>query len=55
LYGVLRYSTLSIISGVFSKVPGRVPNSGSASSFGFHSQAIWRRPTFARSMSVSGE
>ena len=36
------YSTLSIISGVFWKLPGRVPNSSSGASSGRHSQAVTR-------------
>ena len=55
LYGVLKYSTLSIINGVAWKLPGRVPNWLSAFSRGDHSQATPSCDTVDALMSVSGE
>jgi len=55
LYGVLRYSTLSIMSGVTSNAPGRVPNSGSAFSRVVHSHAGASCATLSRVMSASAE
>ena len=55
LYGVVTYSTPSIISGVASKKPGVVPNSSSGVSQCFHSQATCSRWTFWGVISVSVE
>src|SRR3954471_2702870 len=55
LYGVVKYSTLSIINGVAWKLPGRVPNRASAFSRGDHSHAIARRDTVVAFTSVSVE
>jgi uncharacterized protein YegJ (DUF2314 family) len=53
LYGVLMYSTLSIISGVFSNDPGCVRNSGRGFSAGFQVQATSSVETFWRLMSAA--
>src|SRR6516225_4643271 len=55
LYGVVKYSVSSIISGVASNTPGRVPKRSNAFSPVFHSHATVKRDTFDRLMSVSGE
>ena len=55
VYMVETYTTLSIISGMTSKLPGRVRNSWFGSSFGSHVQATSSRSTFEASMSASGE
>lgn len=55
LYGVVTYSTPSIIRGVFSKKPGAVPYSGSGASQCFHCHAICSRWIFPLLTSVSGE
>jgi len=55
LYCVDTYKTLSIISGVFWKLPGRVPYSSSGLSSGRHSQATASLVTFDWLMSASGE
>src|SRR5437899_1781427 len=55
LYGVVTYSTPSIIRGVLSKKPGIVPYSGRGVSQCFHCQAICSPCTLAFVMSVSGE
>ena len=55
LYGVVTYSTPSIISGVLSKNPGIVSYSSSGVSQCFHCQATCSRWTFVALMSVSGE
>ena len=52
---MLTYNTLSSMSGVFWKLPGCAPNSGTAFSPGDHSHAIVSCETFAGVMSVSGE
>ena len=55
VYIVETYTTLSIIRGITSKLPGRVWNSWFGSSFGSHVQAISSRSTFEASTSASGE
>ena len=55
LYGVVTYSTPSIIRGVLSKNPGVVPNSASGVSQCFHCQATASRCTLPALMSVSDE
>ena len=55
LYGVVTYSTPSIMSGVLSKKPGAVLYSSSGVSQCFHCQATCSRCTFPALMSVSAE
>src|SRR6266849_10901627 len=55
LYGVVTYSTPSIMRGVPSKKPGVVPYSSSRVSQCFHCQATSSRAMFWAEMSASGE
>src|SRR3989442_10130645 len=55
LYAVLRYSTLSIMTGVFSNGPGREPYSDLGTSAVLHSHARSSRLTLAGVMSGSVE
>ena len=55
LYGVVAYSTPSIISGVVSLNPGTVSYCFSGVSQCFHCQAMRSRCTFSGPMSVNGE
>ncbi len=55
LYGEVAYTTSSIITGVFSNMPGRVPYSFSSVSPVFQTHACRRRVTFDALISVSVE